>query len=597
MNKILKNSIIIFLLVFATVLLFNSFASQKTENSLYSPSYSRFVNTLNHDGIFKVSLKYVNSALVQLRVLDKEGAEYLVNAPSNDQQLINDLINHKVDVTVSPPETRSVLYDIFISSFPILLLIGAWIYIYNKQNGGRSGFGKSNAKLLVADPNNTTSFDDVAGCDEAKEEVQEIVDFLTDPEKFNRLGGKIPTGVLLTGEPGCGKTLLARAIAHEAGVPFYSISGSDFVEMFVGVGASRVRNMFEEAKKNSPCIIFIDEIDAIGKSRTNSIIGNDERDQTLNALLVEMDGFDNKTGIIIIAATNRPEVLDSALLRPGRFDREVSVSLPDVKGREQILEVHAKDIPLDKDVDFSLLARGTSGFSGAELSNIVNEASICASKENAEFVSMKHFEKAKDKLLMGAERKSFLMSEDEKMLTAIHEAGHAVVGYFSPDHDPIYKVSIIPRGRALGITMFLPEKDTVSISKQKLEGQISTLYAGRIAEELYAGEDLITTGASNDIERATELASLMVTEWGMSKKVLPIKYVDSTGFGMEKKFKSGMEDSAAFVQQEIENIIRKNYSASRKILKKQWPKVLEIANLLMEKETIDISEIEAIMKG
>ncbi len=597
MNILIKRAIVIFVTVFLVVSIYNTLTNNQTGMEGYNPSYTRFISTVNNDGILKVVLKNINGGITQIRVVAKTGEEYMVNAPANDPQLINDLLKHKVDVSVPLPESRNIFFEIFINSIPVLLLIAVWIYVLNRQNPNRFGAGKSNAKLLVADPNNTTKFDDVAGCDEAKEEVREIVDFLKDPEKFNRLGGKIPRGILLTGEPGCGKTLLAKAIAHEAGVPFYSISGSDFVEMFVGVGASRVRNMFEEAKKNSPCIIFIDEIDAIGKSRSNAVVGNDERDQTLNALLVEMDGFDTKTGVIIIAATNRPEILDQALLRPGRFDREVTVSLPDVVGRKQILEVHSKGIPLGEDVDFSFIARGTSGFSGAELSNIVNEASILASREGLEFVEMKHFEKAKDKLLMGVERKSFLMSEEEKKMTAIHEAGHAVVGYFMPEHDTIYKVSIIPRGRALGITMFLPEKDTVSISRKKLEGQIASLYGGRIAEELFAGFDSITTGASNDIERATELASRMITEWGMSKKLPPIKYVeDGNGFmGGGVQFKSGMEESAGLVQKEIESLINKNYSTAEKLLKKNWDKVLNIADLLMEKETIDFSEIEAIM--
>lgn len=597
-RKILINGLIIFLSVLLIVNAFNYFSEDNIVLEKYNPSYTRFVTAIKNDGILSVKFGSVNNNTLQIDVLAKTGEEYKINAPANDQQLINDLLSHKVDINVSSPQKRNLFFEILISSIPVLLLIIVWLYIFNKQNGSRGGsFGKSSAKLLQADPNNSVSFEDVAGCDEAKEEVKEIVDFLKDPSKFNRLGGKIPTGVLLTGEPGCGKTLLARAIAHEAKVPFYSISGSDFVEMFVGVGASRVRNTFEEAKKNSPCIIFIDEIDAIGKSRTNSLIGNDERDQTLNALLVEMDGFDNNTGVIIIGATNRPEILDSALLRPGRFDREVSVSLPDINGRKQILEVHAEKIPLHENVDFSFIARGTSGFSGAELANIVNEASIFASREDCEYVEMKHFEKAKDKLLMGVERKSFIMSEEEKMMTAVHEAGHAVIGYFMPEHDPIYKVSIIPRGVALGITMFLPEKDHVSMSKRKLEGQISSLYGGRIAEELYAGPDAITTGASNDIQRATEIATRMITEWGMSKKLTPIKYVDDgSPYGGSPQIKMGMEESAAAVQKEIEALINRNYANAKSILKKNWDKVLEISNLLMEKETIDFSEIEEIMK-
>lgn len=593
MNKqLITRAIIIFTVIYAAVFLYHNI-SNDNQLEKYKPSYTKFISLVKQDKIFKVRISG-NS----VHAITKNGEEFVIDSPE-DPQLINDLLSHNVDVLVLPKEKRNFFLELLINSFPVLLLIAAWIYFFNKQNRTGNGIGKSNAKLLVADPNNVTTFNDVAGCDEAKEEVTEIVEFLKDPAKFNKLGGKIPRGVLLTGSPGCGKTLLAKAIAHEANVPFYSISGSDFVEMFVGVGASRVRNMFLEAKKNSPCIIFIDEIDAIGKSRSNAIIGNDERDQTLNALLVEMDGFDTNTGIIIIAATNRPEILDSALLRPGRFDREVSVSLPDLTGRNQILEVHAKNVPINEDVDLMNIARGTSGFSGAELANLINEASIFASRDNEESVKMVHFEKAKDKMLMGVERKTFSMSEEEKLMTAYHEAGHAVVGYYMPEHDPIYKVSIIPRGKALGITMFLPERDSVSMSKKKLEGQISSLYGGRIAEELFAGKDSITTGASNDIERATLIATKMVTEWGMSKALPPIKFVDEgNGFtGGSPSFKSGMEEITTLVQKEIHSIIKKNYGVSEKILKKNWDKVISMANLLMEHETIDYNQIKTIMES
>ena len=424
-------------------------------------------------------------------------------------------------------------------------------------------------------------------------------EFLKDPKKFSKLGGKIPRGVLMVGPPGTGKTLLARAVAGEAGVNFFSISGSDFVEMFVGVGASRVRDMFSEAKKNSPCIIFIDEIDAIGKARQNSFIGNDERDQTLNALLVEMDGFEGSEGIIVVAATNRAEILDKALLRPGRFDRQVVVGLPDITGREQILKVHTKTVPLADDVNLYDLSRGTPGFSGAELANLVNEASILASKCDREEIHMRHFEKAKDKILMGAERRTFAMTEDEKRLTAYHEAGHAVVGYLTPEHDPIYKVSIIPRGRALGITMFLPERDSVSVSKRKLEGQIASLYGGRIAEEIIAGPDGITTGASNDIERATMIATRMITEWGMSTALKPIKYVEEDGGYVgagHSHLKVGLDEVNNLVEKEIEDVIERNYSRAKDLIENNWDKMEKMVDALMKYETIDKVQIEKIMK-
>lgn len=520
---------------------------------------------------------------------------------TDDPQLMNDLLNNEIIVKVEPPPRENIFLSILISWFPMLLLIGIWIYFMRRQNrtGGAGTMGKSKHRLLNESSTKIT-FADVAGCDEAKHDVIEIVEFLKDPTKFSKLGGKIPRGVLLVGPPGTGKTLLARAVAGEAGVSFFSISGSDFVEMFVGVGASRVRDMFEEARKQSPCIIFIDEIDAIGKARTQSIIGNDERDQTLNALLVEMDGFEASAGIIIVAATNRPEILDKALLRPGRFDRQVTVDLPDINGREQILKVHIKDIPIAKDVKLHDIARGTPGFSGAELANLVNEASILASKEDHNKIRMKHFEKAKDKILMGAERKTFAMSEDEKRLTAYHEAGHAVVGYLTPEHDPIYKVSIIPRGRALGITMFLPERDSVSMSKRKLEGQIASLYGGRIAEEIVAGDDGITTGASNDIERATTIATKMVTEWGMSTNLQPIKYVEEEGGYVGaggSHLRVGLDEINNLIEREIEDIIERNYARAKNILKNNWEKVEEMTESLMKYETIDTKQIEKIMRS
>lgn len=534
-----------------------------------------------------------------IRGESRNGEPFVVYAVE-DPKLVDDLLENDVIVKSSPPPQRSLLLEIFISWFPFMVLIGVWVMFMRRQGGGMTGaaMGKSRHRLLSEDRDKVT-FEDVAGCDEAKGDVVEIVDFLKDPEKFGKLGGRIPRGVLLVGPPGTGKTLLAKAVAGEAGVSFFSISGSDFVEMYVGVGASRVRDMFVEARKKAPCIIFIDEIDAIGKARNGSVMGNDERDQTLNALLVEMDGFDGASGIIIIAATNRPEILDKALLRPGRFDRQVTVGLPDITGREQILKVHTNGVPLAEDVSLYDLARGTPGFSGAELANLVNEASILASKCDRDEVHMHHFEKAKDKLLMGAERKTFAMTEEEKRLTAYHEAGHAIVGYLSPEHDPIYKVSIIPRGRALGITMFLPERDTVSMSKRKLESQIASLYGGRIAEELVAGEDGVTTGASNDIERATTIATRMVTEWGMSKNLPVIKYVeDENGYmGSSSHLREGLDETNSAVEREIEDIARRNYERAETLVKDNWSKMERMVEALMEHETIDKDQIEEIMSA
>lgn len=499
-----------------------------------------------------------------------------------------------------------MLMQIFVSFGPILLLIGVWIFFMRQMQGGgvggrggAMGFGKSKARMLDQDQNKVT-FADVAGCDEAKDEVEEMVDFLKDPAKYQKLGGKVPRGALMVGPPGTGKTLLARAIAGEAKVPFFTISGSDFVEMFVGVGASRVRDMFEQARKHAPCIIFIDEIDAVGRSRGAGLGGgNDEREQTLNQLLVEMDGFEGHEGIIVIAATNRADVLDKALLRPGRFDRQVTVGLPDVKGREQILSVHMKKVPAADDVQVKYIAQGTPGFSGADLANLVNEAALFAARLNKRLVSMDDLEKAKDKLIMGAERRSMVMSEKEKKMTAYHEAGHAIVGRLVPDHDPVYKVSIMPRGRALGVTMFLPETDQYSASKRKLDSMISSLYGGRIAEELIFGWEEVSTGASNDIERATELARNMVTKWGLSQRLGPLAYSEEEGevfLGRSvTQHKTVAEETSHTIDEEIRSIIDSNYERAEKLLKDNMDILHAMADALMKYETIDKTQIEDLM--
>jgi cell division protease FtsH len=520
---------------------------------------------------------------------------------------VDELLNSNVEISTSPSQKRSLLMDIFISWFPMLLLIGLWIFLMRQMQGGGGGrggamsFGKSKARLMGEDQIKVT-FSDVAGVEEAKEEVSELVEFLRDPGKFQKLGGKIPRGVLMCGSPGTGKTLLAKAIAGEAKVPFFTISGSDFVEMFVGVGASRVRDMFAQAKKHSPCIIFIDEIDAVGRHRGAGVGGgNDEREQTLNQLLVEMDGFDGNEGVIVIAATNRPDVLDPALLRPGRFDRQVTVPLPDLRGREQILKVHMRKVPLGSDIRADIIARGTPGFSGADLANLVNEAALFAARANKRNVEMAELERAKDKIIMGAERKSMVMNDDEKNLTAYHEAGHAIVGRIVPDHDPVYKVSIIPRGRALGVTMFLPSEDRYSHSKQRLESQISSLFGGRLAEEIIFGVDAVTTGASNDIERATEIARNMVTKWGLSSKMGPLAYSEEEGevflgrSGSQNKTVS--DETAHSIDEEVRKIIDDNYQRANEILINNLDKLHIMAKALMTYETIDTEQIDDIMEG
>lgn len=564
-------------------------------------SYSQFLNYIESGKIEQVT---INRQEIIGRL--KTGELFKTYSPETDNRaLIGDLHDSNVEIIAKEPESQSLLAQIFISWFPFLLLIGVWIYFMRQMQGGGGrgamSFGKSKAKLMSEDQVKIT-FADVAGVEEAKEEVAELVEFLRDPAKFQKLGGKIPRGVLMVGSPGTGKTLLAKAIAGEAKVPFFTISGSDFVEMFVGVGASRVRDMFDQAKKHAPCIIFIDEIDAVGRHRGAGLGGgHDEREQTLNQLLVEMDGFEGNEGIIVIAATNRPDVLDPALLRPGRFDRQVVVPLPDIRGREQILKVHMRKVPLSDGVNPKIIARGTPGFSGADLANLVNEAALFAARANKRVVDMDDFERAKDKILMGAERKSMVMSEEEKRLTAYHEAGHAIVGRYVPSHDPVYKVTIIPRGRALGVTMYLPEEDKYSHSKEALESRISSLFGGRIAEELIFGADKVTTGASNDIERATEIARNMVTRWGLSDKMGPLAYSEDDGevfLGRSVTQHKNVSDiTARDIDEEIRHIINKNYKRAEKILKENLDKLHKMAEILIKYETIDSNQIDAIMEG
>jgi len=534
----------------------------------------------------------------------RSGESYVTVIPGvHDGDLINDLVKQGVRASGKLPEETSFLTTIFVSWFPMILLIGVWIFFMRQmQGGGGKGamsFGKSKARLLGDDQIKTT-FADVAGCDEAKEEVSELVDYLRDPSKFQKLGGRIPSGVLLVGQPGTGKTLLAKAIAGEAKVPFFTISGSDFVEMFVGVGASRVRDMFEQAKKSAPCIIFIDEIDAVGRQRGAGLGGgHDEREQTLNQMLVEMDGFEGNEGVIVIAATNRPDVLDPALLRPGRFDRQVTVGLPDIRGREQILKVHMRKVPLGDDVNASLIARGTPGFSGADLANLVNEAALFAARTSRRVVGMSEFEKAKDKIMMGSERRSMVMNDAEKEMTAYHEAGHAIVGRLVPDHDPVYKVSIIPRGRALGVTMYLPEQDRFSHSKQHLESNISSLYGGRIAEEIIYGAEKVSTGASNDIERATNLARKMVTQWGFSEKMGPMLFAEEEGevfLGRSSAKSLHMSDETAqHIDDEIKGFVDRNYRRAEQLLKDNMDVLHAMKDALMHFETIDANQIDDLM--
>ena len=563
-------------------------------------SYSQFLKDIKQDSIQSIMVEEDKV----IRGTTKNNQTFVTYMPLPDFALLDELIKHNVDVNGQEKQQESFLMHIFVNWFPMFLLIGVWVFFMRQmQGGGGKGamsFGRSRARLLGEDQVKIT-FANVAGVDEAKEEVKELVEFLKEPGKFQKLGGRIPRGVLLVGSPGTGKTLLAKAVAGEAKVPFFTISGSDFVEMFVGVGASRVRDMFEQAKKQAPCIIFIDEIDAVGRHRGAGLGGgHDEREQTLNQLLVEMDGFEGNEGVIVIAATNRPDVLDPALLRPGRFDRQVVVPLPDIRGREQILQVHAQHVPLDKDVNILSIARGTPGFSGADLANLVNEAALFAARANKKKVAMLEMDKAKDKIMMGAERRSMVMDEHEKKLTAYHEAGHAIVGLIVPEHDPVYKVTIIPRGRALGVTMFLPEQDRYSYTKQRLESQLASLYGGRVAEELIFGSDGVTTGASNDISRATDLARKMVTSWGLSK-LGPRSYGQEEGevfLGRSvQQTKEISDKTAEQIDIEVQSIIEHNYQRAKVILTEHLDKLHAMADFLMKFETIDAPQIQKIMSG
>ncbi len=600
MNDVVKNLVLWIVIAVVLLSVFHSFGDRTS--SAQTLIYSDFLTQVEQGQVREVTIEGQN---ITGKLIS--GTPFTTYSPeTSNSALIGDLERADVAIVGKPPEAPSLLGHMFISWFPFIVLIGLWIFFMRQMQGGGGGrgamsFGKSKARLLGEDQINI-NFNDVAGVDEAKEEVAELVEFLRDPSKFQKLGGKIPRGVLMVGSPGTGKTLLAKAISGEAKVPFFTISGSDFVEMFVGVGASRVRDMFDQAKKHAPCIIFIDEIDAVGRHRGAGLGGgHDEREQTLNQLLVEMDGFEGNEGVIVIAATNRPDVLDPALLRPGRFDRQVVVPLPDVRGRSQILKVHMRKVPAAENVDPMVIARGTPGFSGADLANLVNEAALFAARANKKLVTMAEFERAKDKIMMGAERKSMIMKEEEKKLTAYHEAGHAIVGRLVPDHDPVYKVSIIPRGRALGVTMFLPEDDRYSYSKKHLESQLSSLFGGRIAEQLIFGEDAVTTGASNDIERATGIARSMVTQWGLSDRMGPLSYSEEEGevflgksYGKQKTVS---DETAQAIDSEIRAIIDRNYQRAADILKANEDKLHLMASALMKYETIDSGQIDSIMEG
>jgi len=600
LNDLTRNIVLWIVIAIVLVAVFSNFGQRA--GAPEPLKYSQFLAEVETGAI--TSATFQGDTIIGTRT---NGDKYVTYNPETDNSSVIGLLHKKnVAFDAAPPERQSFLLQLFVSSFPILLLIGVWIYFMRQMQGGAGGrgamsFGKSRARLLSEDQVKVT-FADVAGVDEAKQEVGEIVDFLKDPAKFQKLGGKIPKGVLMVGAPGTGKTLLARAIAGEAKVPFFTISGSDFVEMFVGVGASRVRDMFEQAKKHAPCIVFIDEIDAVGRHRGAGLGGgHDEREQTLNQLLVEMDGFEGNEGVIVIAATNRPDVLDPALLRPGRFDRQVVVPLPDVRGREQILKVHMRKVPISDDVKPSIIARGTPGFSGADLMNLVNEAALFAARANKRQVTMDEFERAKDKIMMGAERRSLVMSDAEKKLTAYHEGGHTVVGRLSPDHDPVYKVTILPRGRALGVTFYLPEGDRYSTSKRQLESMLTSVFGGRVAEQIIFGSESVTTGAQSDIEHATKLARSMVTRWGFSDRLGPLAYAEDQeevflGHSVSRS-KHISDDTQRIVDEEIRKLIDEGYQRAEKILRANLPILHAMAEALLKFETLDSSQIDEIMAG
>jgi cell division protease FtsH len=598
LNNALKNLLLWVLIAGILIIVFNH-AGEKPQQEIEKLTYSRFLQRVDEGKIASVTI--VARDITATTTNNTKISTYM---PMDDQTLLPRLFTKKVDVIGKPAE-QGLMTQLFISMLPIILLVAFWLFFMRQMQGGGKGgpmsFGRSRARLLAKDQINV-NFSDVAGIDEAKDEVSELVDFLKDPGKYKKLGGKVPCGVLLLGAPGTGKTMLAKAVAGEAKVPFYSISGSDFVEMFVGVGASRVRDLFDTAKKHAPCIIFIDEIDAVGRHRGAGIGGgHDEREHTLNQLLVEMDGFVGKEGVIIIAATNRPDVLDPALLRPGRFDRQVTVPLPDILGREKIIEVHMKKVHASEDVKASILARGTPGFSGADLANLVNEAALFAARANKKVIAVEDFNKARDKIIMGTERRSMVMKEDEKRLTAYHEAGHAIVGLSVPEHDPVYKVSIIPRGVALGVTMFLPEEDRHSYTKRRLESQISAMFGGRAAESLCFGKEFITTGAANDISKATMIARNMVTKWGFSEKLGPLTYVEEEGeifLGRSvTSHKTVSDETAAVIDSEIRSIVDRNYQRAEQIIRSNMDKLEAMAAALLKYETLEEKQIKEVMEG
>ncbi len=603
LNDMAKNLILWVIIALVLLTVFKNFDGM--QSSTQKVNYSDFISQVDNGQVSRV---VIDGYTLNGTYANNERFEVNLPPTIRDNRLMDDMLHNGVQVEAKPIEKQSIWSQLLVASFPILVIIAVFMFFMRQMQGGGGGkggpmsFGKSKARLLSEDQIKTT-FADVAGVDEAKEDVQELVDFLKDPSKFQRLGGRIPRGVLMVGSPGTGKTLLAKAIAGEAKVPFFTISGSDFVEMFVGVGASRVRDMFEQAKKQSPCIIFIDEIDAVGRHRGAGLGGgHDEREQTLNQLLVEMDGFEANDGIIVIAATNRPDVLDPALLRPGRFDRQVVVPLPDIRGREQILTVHMRKVPCGDDVEASVIARGTPGFSGADLANLVNEAALFAARADKRTVNKLQFDQAKDKIMMGAERKSMVMSEKDKEMTAYHEAGHAIVGRMMPEHDPVYKVTIIPRGRALGVTMYLPEEDKVSYSRRYLIGRIASMYGGRIAEELLYGKDGVSTGASNDIQQATQMARNMVTKWGLSEKLGPLLYAEEEGEVFLGKSQASHHnnvsgETAKLIDKEVRSLIDHCYDTAYKILSENCDKLEMMKDALMEYETIDGPQIDDIMEG